>query len=85
MPGDTPRSNTARLVLEALKVAPEPATSVQVAEATGLAPSVVRHHLRRLREAGTVVEVDHSLETSMRGRPARRLYARRTPRHGPAK
>ena len=72
MPGDTPRSSTARLVLEALQVAPEPATSAQVAEATGLAPSVVRHHLRRLREAGTVVE------TGMRGRPARAWRVRPT-------
>lgn len=71
MPGDTPRTSAARLVLEALEAAPEPATSAQVAEATGLAPSVVRHHLRRLREAGTVVEVDNGVETGMRGRPAR--------------
>jgi predicted ArsR family transcriptional regulator len=58
-------------VLEALQAATEPVTSAQVAEATGLAPSVVRHHLRRLREAGAVVEVDRSVGTGMRGRPAR--------------
>lgn len=71
VPADTPRPSAARLVLEALDAAPEPSTSAQLAEATGLAPSVVRHHLRRMREVGTVVEVDTGVETGMRGRPAR--------------
>jgi predicted ArsR family transcriptional regulator len=58
-------------VLEALEAAPEPPTGAQLAAATGLAPSVVRHHLRRLRDAGAIVEVDQGVETGMRGRPAR--------------
>ena len=76
MPGDTPQSSAARVVLEALEAATEPPTSAQLAEVTGLAPSVVRHHLRRMRDAGTVVEVDHGVETGMRGRPARAWRAR---------
>lgn len=71
MPPESPTPSAARLVTEALEAAPEPPTSAQLAESTGLAPSVVRHHLRRMREAGTVVEVDRGVETGMRGRPAR--------------
>ena len=70
MPAYTPRSSTAHLVLEALRAADEPPTSTQLATATGLGASVVRHHLRLMREAGAAVEVERCGETGVRGRPA---------------
>jgi len=58
-------------VLDALEAADAPPTSAQLAVATGLAPSVIRHHLRRLRDAGAIAEVAHGAASGRRGRPAR--------------